>query len=261
MKNFDTRPIGIFDSGLGGLTVVKELVQVLPNEDIIYLGDTARVPYGTRSKETITKFSFEDANFLLKKKVKCIIIACNTASSMAGDKLKRKLKIPVFDVIGPALFYAKEKSKSGKIGTIGTRATIGSGAYKDTIGVACPLLVPFIEEGELKSKALKIVVKNYLQPLKNKKIDTLILGCTHYPIIQNVIQKEVGKSVTLINPEKTVVSEARKYLAKHKMLSNKKGIGRKEYFVTDLTDRFKTVAEMFLGQSVKENLKKENFDK
>lgn len=255
----DARPIGIFDSGLGGLTVVRELVKILPHEDLIYLGDTARVPYGTRSKETVAKFSLEDANFLIRQKVKCIIIACNTASALAGNHLKKHLKVPVFDVIAPALKKAKKVSKNGSIGMIGTRGTIGSGAYKGTIGVACPLLVPFIEEGELKSDALKIVIKNYLENFKKKKIDTLILGCTHYPIIGNLIQKEIGKNVALINPEKLVAGQVKKFLTDQKMLSNKKITGKRTYFVTDLTDRFKKVAEMFLGESL-EKLKKVTID-
>ncbi len=162
----DRRPIGIFDSGLGGLAVFKQIARLLPNEDLIYLGDNARVPYGTRSKETVIKFSFEDANFLLKNNVKCIVIACNTASALAGGELKKKLKIPVFDVITPALKEARKISKSGKIGVIGTRGAIGSGAYKVPFSLACPLLVPFIEEGEIKNKALKIVAKIIYRVLK-----------------------------------------------------------------------------------------------
>jgi len=251
----DNRPIGVFDSGLGGLTVVKELIKVLPNEDIIYLGDTARVPYGTRSKETVIKFSFDDANFLVNKKVKCIVVACNTASAMAGDDLKKKIKIPVFDVITPALRGAKKISKL-KIGVIGTRGTIGSGAYKADYSVACPLLVPFIEEGYIDSEALKIIIRDYLKPLKNK-ISTLILGCTHYPIIESLIQKEIGNNVLLINPGKSVSVEVLNFLTKKKMLSNSKN-HKKEFYVTDLTDRFTKVAEMFLGENIKPSLKKIN---
>lgn len=251
----DKRAIGVFDSGLGGLTVVKEITKLLPNEDIVYLGDTARIPYGTRSKETIIKFSLEDANFLLKKNVKCIVIACNTASSMAGKTLKRKLKIPIFDVIGPALKDARKISKEN-IGVIGTRATIRSGAYKDALGYACPLLVPFIEEGEVGSDALKMVVRDYLKPMKSKKVGTLILGCTHYPIIGNLIQKEMGKNVKLINPEKSVSVEVLKFLSKNKILNSKKTKGKREFYVTDLTDRFTKVAEMFLGEDLKGKIRK-----
>jgi glutamate racemase len=240
-------PIGIFDSGLGGLTVVKELIKILPNEDLVYLGDTARVPYGTRSKEVITKFSIEDANFLVDKGVKCIIIACNTASAMASKTLKRKLKTPVFDVIEPALKESK-KDSSGKIAVIGTRATIASGAYKVDFSEACPLLVPFIEEGDLKSDALKIIVNDYLKKLKKKEIGTLILGCTHYPIISGLIQEAIGKNVKLINPEKSVTREVKDFLTKANLLNPKKSIGSKKFYVTDLTARFTNVAEMFLGQ-------------
>lgn len=245
-------PIGIFDSGLGGLTVVRQLQAKLPNENFIYLGDTARVPYGTRSKEIIRKFSLEDANFLLSKKVKCIIIACNTSSAVAGETLERTLDIPVFDVIKPALKYANSISK--KVGVIGTRATIGSRAYKVKESVACPLFVPFIEEGETKSKALELVAKNYLKNFND--VDTLILGCTHYPIIEKLIQKIVGKKVKLINPEKLVVAEVENYLWKNNLLNNQKKMGKREFFVTDLNDRFVKVAEMFLGQKIKPNLKK-----
>lgn len=259
MKNnpIASLPIGIFDSGLGGLTVVRELARILPNEDLIYLGDTARVPYGGRSREVITKFALEDANFLLKRKVKCVVIACNTVSAMAGDVLKKEIKIPVFDVVTPALIDAKKTLKA-KIGVIGTRATIESKAYKVDYSEACPLLVPFIEEGNLKSKALKILIKEYLKPIKNKKVSVLILGCTHYPIIENLIQKEMGKNVQLINPEKSVASNVKQYLANHKMLNPKKTIGVKSLYVTDLTNRFKVVSREFLGGNIKTDLTKIN---
>lgn len=257
----DNRPIGIFDSGLGGLTVVKEIIKILPGEDLIYLGDTARVPYGTRSRETIIKFSFEDANFLLKKGVKCIIVACNTASSVASDLLKNKLKIPVFDVIGPALRDASKVSGEGKIGMIGTRATVASGAYKGTVGISCPLLVPFIEEGETDSEALRLVIKNYLKNFEGENIKALILGCTHYPIIEKLIVRELGGAVKLINPEKSVSVEVKKYLTEHKMLSENTKGSKRTYFVTDLTDRFRNVAEMFLGHSIDGSISKVVIDK
>lgn len=250
----DKRPIGVFDSGLGGLTVVKEIKKVLPNEDIIYIGDTARVPYGTRSKRIIQKFSLEDANFLLKHKVKCIVIACNTSSALAGSFLKKKLKIPVFDVINPALKKANKPTVNGKIGVIGTRGTIASGAYNVKYSQACPLFVPFIEEGELKSSALQLIAKKYLSKFKGK-IDTMILGCTHYPIIQKLIHEEVGKKVKLINPGKCVSFEVKKYLFENKLINKQKKKGKVKYFVTDLTDRFTKVAEMFLGSKMGCNLK------
>lgn len=251
----DSRAIGVFDSGLGGLTVVKELIKQLPNENIIYLGDTARVPYGTRSEEIVTKFSLEDANFLLSKSVKCIVIACNTASALAGDYLKGKLKIPVFDVITPAVNEARNTLQYGLIGVIGTRGTIKSGAYAVDYSVACPLLVPFIEEGEIKSEALNIVVRDYLKNLKGK-INVLILGCTHYPIIEDLIQNEIGKEIQLINPGKSVAREVKRFLFENNLQNTQKDKGKKEYYVTDLTDRFTKVAEMFLGEKIKPNLKK-----
>lgn len=243
----NNQPIGVFDSGLGGLTVVKELVKLLPHENIIYLGDTARVPYGTRSKEIIIKFSLSDVDFLLKKNVKCIVVACNTASSVAGKTLRSRSQIPIFDVIEPALKDAC-KIRNGKIAVIGTRATIASGAYKVNYSVSCPLLVPFIEEGEIKSEALEIVIKNYLKPMKSKNIDTLIMGCTHYPIIETAIQKEMGKGVKLINPGKSVSTGLTKYLTENNMLRGNRLKPKMEFYVTDLTDQFVKTAEMFLGK-------------
>jgi glutamate racemase len=248
------KPIGVFDSGLGGLTVVRQLVKLLPHENIVYLGDTARVPYGTRSKETIIKFSFEDASFLLKKNIKCLVIACNTSSALAGVELKKKLEIPVFDVIAPALKEAKENSKFGKIGVIGTRGTIGSGAYSVPFPKVCPLFVPFIEEGEIEGDAIEIVAKNYLSDFKKDNIDTLILGCTHYPIIKDIIEKEIDSNVNLVDPGISVAKELWAYLTENKMLNNQSKNGQRNYFVTDYSDRFVKVAEMFLGEKIKDKL-------
>lgn len=262
MAKLKDRPIGIFDSGLGGLTVFKQIAKLLPNEDLIYLGDNARVPYGGRSKEVVTKFSFEDADFLLSKKVKCIVIACNTSSALAGSALKRKIKIPVFDVISPAIKEAKKLSKTGKIGVIGTRGTIGSGAYDVPFKQSCPLFVPFIEEGETDSPALKIIAKKYLSPLKKAKVDTLIMGCTHYPIIKDIIESEIDHhKVNLIDPGITQAKEVFDFLNKNNLMNSQKKTGKREYYVTDLTDRFKKVAEMFLGHSIYGNLKKVAIDK
>lgn len=247
-------PIGIFDSGLGGLTVVKEIIKVLPHENIIYLGDTARVPYGTRSRETVKRFSLEDANFLLKKNVKCVIIACNTSSAFAGDYLKKKLSIPVFDVITPALNDALIRSSKAKTGIIGTRGTVESGAYKVKYQKACPLFVPFIEEGEVDSPALKLIVKEYLTPIKGK-IDTLILGCTHYPIIEKIIAKEIGSKVFLINPGKSVAKKMKEYFSKNNLINGQNNNGKINYYVTDMTERFTKVAETFLGSKIGSKLK------
>lgn len=226
--------LGIFDSGLGGLTVVAEIKKLYPKSSIVYLGDTARLPYGTRSKKIVEEFAISDAKFLETKGVDAIVIACNTASALAYEAVKSSVKVPVYEVISQA---KKEAEKVGhNIGVIGTRGTIGSGAYGHT-GVACPLLVPFIEEGELDSPALKIVLDKYLKQLG--AIDTLILGCTHYPIIANLIAKLLP-GVNLINPGAELA----------KNLSVLDGEGQDKYFVTDMTPRFVEIAEMFLGTSV-----------
>lgn len=256
MSDKSALPIGIFDSGLGGLTVVKQIIKLLPNENIIYLGDNARVPYGGRSKETVTKFSFENARFLLSQNVKCIVIACNTSSALAGDELKNKMPVPVFDVITPAVFAAKSISAGGKIGVIGTRGTIGSHAYPFDIQKACPLFVPFIEEGEMASPALKIVVKEYLRDLEKDNIDTLILGCTHYPIIEKLISEDLGGNVQIVDPGESIAKTVKDYLAGCELLNTDKTEGERKYYVTDLTDRFVKVAEMFLGHKIEHNLAK-----
>ena len=265
-------PIGIFDSGLGGLTVVKQIIKLLPHEDIVYLGDTARVPYGTRSREIVQQFSLEDADFLLKKDVKIIVVACNTASAFAGEFLKKKLNVPVFEVITSASEYAVQKTSNKKIGIIGTRGTIGSGAYQKAIkkfdksvkvfSKECPLFVPFIEEGEIENEALKLVAGNYLLGLKKEKIDTLIMGCTHYPIIRKIIEKEIDHhKVNLIDPGETEAIEVFNFLKKNKILNPQKVKGKRKYFVTDLTKRFSKVAEMFLGDKMHGSLQKADIGK
>jgi len=258
-------PIGIFDSGLGGLTVVKQIVKLLPHENIVYLGDTARVPYGPRSPEIIKKFSEENTKFLIGKKVKCIVIACNTSSAVAADYLKRKFsKVPIFEVINPA---AKQAAGSGKrIGIIGTRATIASKAYEKDIKKyskfakvfvkACPLFVPFIEEGEISGKALNEIANKYLADFKFKKIDTLVMGCTHYPIIRRIIEREVDYNVKIVDPGITVSLEVKDFLLKTGLLNNQKSRGIDKFYVTDLTKRFVSVAEMFLGDKISGSIQK-----
>jgi glutamate racemase len=263
----DNRPIGIFDSGLGGLTVVKQIKKILPNEDLVYLGDTARVPYGTRSAETVQKFSLEDAEFLLRFNVKIIVIACNTASSLAGNYLKKKLDIPVFEVISEASEDAVKATKNKKIGVIGTRGTVGSGAYQRTLtdidadvqvfSKACPLFVPFIEEGEIKSEALNLVAKDYLGELKKVGVDTLIMGCTHYPIIRDIIEENIDHhKVSLIDPGKSQAVSISDYLNEKYMLNDSGKTGSRKYYVTDMNSRFEDVAEMFLGDKIHGSLKK-----
>jgi|WetSurSiteA1Bulk_404760.scaffolds.fasta_scaffold02510_2 glutamate racemase len=266
----NNKPIGVFDSGLGGLTVVKEIKKLLPYENIIYLGDTARVPYGTRSKDVVIKFSFQDADYLISKKVKCLVVACNTASSFAGDLLKKHLTLPVFDVIKPVAEDIKKNRRERKIGIIGTKGTISSHAYKKAIlkkvskvsilEQACPLFVPMIEEGEIKGSLIEKVIEKYLSVFKTKKIDTLVLGCTHYPIIEKEIQNYLGKKVILINPEKLVAEDLKKYLQKNRMLTKSKRKGKIAYLVTDISQSFLKVAEIFLGTKITSKVTKVQID-
>lgn len=249
-------PIGVFDSGLGGLTVVREIIKVLPNEDIVYLGDTARVPYGTRSKEIIQKFSKQDLEFLISKKVKCIVIACHTASSAAGEYLQKTYgkKIKIFEVITPTVEYSKKLQ--GKTVVLATRATVQSKAFLNklnSLDIACPLLVPLIEEGETSGELIKLLVHKYL---KNIKMENLILGCTHYPIIGNIIRKEVGENINLINPGICTSLVVKSYLTEKGLLNLSSKKGFLNIYVTDENARFKKVTELFLGEKLNYNVQK-----
>ena len=253
----DKRAIGVFDSGLGGFTVLKKIVRELPSENIIYLGDTARVPYGTRSKKIITQFARQDINFLLGKNVKTIVIACHTVSSQAGGLLEKETKVPVIDAINPTV-EAIKKENFKKIGIIGTRSTINSGIYKRKLKnfsvteKACPLFVPLIEEGE-KGSVIDEMIERYLGGIKKMELEALVLACTHYPMIR----KEIGaylNGLEMIDPADQIVKKL-KALLKEKGLentSNKKG--EKDYFVTDLTERFVKNAERFMGKKIKESI-------
>ncbi|MDR0983997.1 MAG: glutamate racemase [Ruminococcus sp.] len=255
--------IGVFDSGLGGLTTVKEINKLLPKEDIIYLGDTARIPYGGRSKETILKYAKEDTAFLRKYDVKMIIAACGTVSSVLGDDVLSD-DIPFLGVLAPAAAAAYAATQSGKIGVIGTSATIKSGAYGKAIkaigegnphpkifGKACPMLVHLVENGytELENEAVRYFVEQYLKPIKDENVDTLILGCTHYPLLKDAIGTYMGEGVTLISPGEEAAKIAARELFKNELLSeNEKGENR--FFVTDSVENFEENAEIFLGESV-----------
>ncbi|MBR6533242.1 MAG: glutamate racemase [Clostridia bacterium] len=258
----DKRPIGVFDSGLGGLTVVKEIIKELPFEDIIYFGDTGRVPYGTRSVETIKKYARQDEKFLLSQDVKLIIAACGTVSSVAGDTAK-ELPVPFFEVVSHASRQAVNESKNGKIAVIGTNATVKSGQHKaeilkinpnaEVITVACPLFVPLVEEGWYKGDDIIVLetVKRYLQPIIEFGADTLILGCTHYPVLSEAIKKVLGDGVVLINAGTEVAKAVAKYL-KDNSLDNQNG-GEAEFFVSDKPDFFKEQASVLLECEIDEN--------
>ncbi len=265
-KNKDHhQPIGVFDSGLGGLTVVKQLMQELPNEDIVYYGDTARVPYGSKSKESIIRFSFENTEVLLQEKVKMIVIACNTSTSYALVPLQRTYDLPIIGVIQPGAQQAVRTTKSYRVGIIATSATINSQAYTKAVldfsptakvfSQACPLFVPLVEQGWLNNDITEQIAEKYLTSLTKNKIDTLILGCTHYPLLKTVIQKVLGKSVTLIDSAQAVTREVKEVLASRGSFATHKRRGKYKFLITDKPQDFKKIAEKFLGPKLSKEIK------
>lgn len=260
------KSIGVFDSGVGGLTVVKELLRQLPAENIVYFGDTARVPYGIKSRETVIRFSIENILFLLKHDVKLICVACNTVSSFALPVIKNHFRVPIVGVLGPGVREAVYATQNKRIGVIGTKGTIKSRAYEIEIkqldpaakvtAVACPLFVPFAEEGWVQGEVVTTVAKQYLKPLKDAGVDTLILGCTHYPLLKQVIREVMGKNVTLIDSAQQVAMEVKKILAAEGEL-NKGRKGKQQFFVSDNPEWFSGLAKRFLGSSPK-NVRKVN---
>lgn len=257
---YDPRPIGIFDSGVGGLTVVGQIQKILPEEDIIYFGDTARVPYGTKSKETVTRFSVENVEFLMEKNVKLIVVACNTASSLSLDFLKRCFKVPIVGVIEPGAKGAVATTRNKRVGVVGTNATIKSGSYEKAIKKldprisvytqSCPLFVPLVEEGWLSGNISSDIAHTYLAFAKARRIDTLILGCTHYPLLREVIQRVVGKGVLLVDSAKEVAKEARIILDSSGMTNRPKRMPRHSFYVSDEPARFVKMAERFLKRRI-----------
>ena len=257
----DSCPIGVFDSGLGGLTVVKELCRYMPCEDIIYFGDTGRVPYGTRSRETIRRYAKEDENFLLKRDVKLIIAACGTVSSVAAD-VSEQLPIPFFEVVSHASKAAVEATKNGKIGVIGTAATVKSGKHKEHIlklmpeaqvtAQGCSLFVPLVEEGWYNEDDIVVTetVRRYLEPITESGADTLILGCTHYPVLTKAIKKVLGDTVTLINAGTATSKAVLGYLKEKDMLNKSKKNGDIKFFVSDKADSFRQQASVLLGADI-----------
>lgn len=256
----DVRPIGIFDSGVGGLTVFSEIEKALPKEEIVYFGDTARVPYGTKSKETVTKFSVENVEFLMKHNVKLVLVACNTASSLSLDFLKRCFRVPIIGVIEPGAKNAVNVTRNCRIGVIGTNATISSGAYEKAIkkislktsvySQSCPLFVPLAEEGWTNNKVTADIASVYLKPLKKKGIDTLILGCTHYPLLKNIIGKAMSSSVRLVDSAHAVAKEARDLLDSSGLLNTASGKKNHKFFVSDQPENFIRLSERFLKRKM-----------
>ena len=257
MKNSVLDPIGVFDSGLGGLTVLKELLKTLPNEQIIYLGDTARVPYGNKSHETVTRYSFENTRFLLRRGIKLLIIACNTASAYSMGAVKDAFTVPSLGVIQPGARAAVQNTRSRKVGIIGTSGTILSKAYPKAIHdlaseimtyeKACPLFVPLVEEGWIDNEVTEMVARTYLGDLTGKDIDTLILGCTHYPLLKGVISKLMGSDVKLVDSAEETAKEAKNLLKDMNLLAPDNTKGGYQIFVTDLPKQFSDVAALFLG--------------
>ena len=256
----DSRPIGVFDSGIGGLTVVKEIMEQLPNESIVYFGDTARVPYGSKSKETITKFSFQCINFLLEKKVKAIVVACNTASAASLDAIKQGYDIPIVGVVEPGAIAACEVTKSNRIGIIGTESTVSSGAYEKEINVinndvkmilkACPLFVPIAEEGWQETEIAKLTAREYLEDLKGKNIDALLMACTHYPLLENTISEVMGADIKLVNPAYETAKVLKTVLNGLNIQSKSNKISNYEFYVSDNPVKFKKVGENFLKRPI-----------
>jgi glutamate racemase len=251
--------IGLFDSGIGGLTVLQKIIELLPKENTVYLGDTARAPYGTKSVETVLRYSCENSEFLVEKGVKLVVVACNTSTAIALDRLKSSLEVPVIGVIEPGVRKALEKSRNKKIGVIGTEATIQSGAYTTALRAkdvkvevysrACPLFVPLVEEGWTGNDVVEMTVKAYLGSLKQSGIDTLILGCTHYPLLKKAIRKFLGDAVYLVDSAEEIANEVSAVL-KQESLTRKNGKGTHSFFVTDAADRFVKVGQRFLGEKV-----------
>ncbi len=269
---YNNSPIGIFDSGLGGLTVFKEVRKILPDEDLIYFGDTARVPYGNKSKETVLRYSTEISKFLISKGVKIVVAACNTSSSLALDDLRKGETIPIFGVIEPGAKKAVEVSSGGNIAVIGTSATIKSRAYSrviyeeinalkrsgeykfksnfKVIEKACPLLVPFVEEGFLNEEITKKVINYYLNPVVDEKPSCLVFGCTHYPILKDLILEAIGRDIQIIDSGIETAKIVKCFLEKNDMLKDEAKNGSELFFVSDDLEKFKELGEKFLGRKI-----------
>ena len=256
MKN---RPIGVFDSGLGGLTVLKEIIKVLPNENIVYFGDTARVPYGPRSKETIMEYTFQAINFLISKNVKAIVIACNTATARCLKEANEKYNIPIIGVIEAGARTASYSTKNKIVGVIGTEGTVNSKAYDKEIkkidneikivSKACPLFVPIIEEGWADTEVAHLTAKEYLKELLEQDIDSLVLGCTHYPILKKTIGDIVGEKIKLVNPAKETAKDLSVILEQQNILRGN-GNASYEYYVSDIPEKFISIGQQFIKRDM-----------
>lgn len=262
-ENIRKMPVGVFDSGVGGLTVVREIMRQIPNERIVYFGDTARVPYGSKSRETITRYSRQIVRFLETMRVKAIVVACNTASAYALDGLEREIDIPIIGVVRPGAKVAAETTRNGRVGVIGTEATIGSGIYTTYIkkinpeveltGKACPLFVPLVEEGLWQDPVTDEIAMRYLGELIDTDIDTLILGCTHYPLIRSTVGKIMGEHVKLVNPAYETARELKELLMEKGLFNPvppSLGTNKYRFFVSDGAERFMHFANSIIKYGV-----------
>ncbi len=267
----DNRSIGVFDSGLGGLTAVKQIMEELPNEKVIYFGDTGRVPYGTRSRETIRKYTRGDIRFLTSFDVKVIIIACGTASSAALPDIKNEFDIPIIGVVDAASYAAVHSTKNKKIGIIGTQGTIKSGSYEQkisnydpdikTFAKACPLFVPLVENGHFDTPVTELVVEEYLADIKAAGVDTLILGCTHYPLIKEAIGRYMGEEVTLINSGAEVARYLKKCLDRADAHNTESSPEQYRYYVSDSIESFEELGGIFLERKINGQVRKIDIEK
>ncbi|RJP73641.1 MAG: glutamate racemase [Candidatus Zixiibacteriota bacterium] len=253
------RPIGIFDSGIGGLTVARQIMRRLPGESLVYFGDTARVPYGTKSDRTVREFAWEDSLFLLGHDVKTIVVACNTVSAVALDELDRHLKIPVIGVIEPGAQAAADRTRNGRLGVIGTQATVDSRAYERAVqrlnprlsvfSTSCPLFVPLVEEGWVEGEVPQMVARQYLTPLLDAGIDTLILGCTHYPLLKPMLSQILDPDVQLVDSSEEIAIQVQALLEQRGERSDSTH-GARHFFVSDYPRRFEELGKRFLGEPV-----------
>jgi glutamate racemase len=260
MKANRNNPIGVFDSGIGGLTVVRALMEGLPFEDIIYFGDTARVPYGVKSVETIRRYATQITEFLLQQKVKALIVACNTMSAVAYQVIEDLSTVPLLGVVDAGARGAIAVTKNKRVGIIGTPATINSNAYVKAIKKRdpeieiftrpCPLFVPLIEEGWLDHQVTRLTAQEYLKPVVDKDIDTLVLGCTHYPLLKPLLQEILGDPIRLVDSAQAITKQTRELLNEHNLRNEHKKSPEYRFYVTDVPLRFKEIGELFLGRSL-----------
>ena len=256
------KPIGVFDSGVGGLTVVSQIFQQLPNEQVIYFGDMGRAPYGIRSADVIKRFSRQNVNFLLEQDVKFIVVACNTASALALDYIEHIYSVPMMGVIEPGARAAARYSKNNRIGVIGTEATIGSSSYSkallkinpklEVFGLPCPLFVSLVENGYIEKQAAYLIAEDYLVPIRDKNIDTLVLGCTHYPPLKGIINKVMGDSVRLVDSADETAKTVKRLLTELDLANNSNNKFTHKFYVSDTPEKLKAIAKYFVDRPIDE---------